>query len=836
MTLALMEKDGQTPIYVDSGVVTEHLKMGWRVAAIEYTSAQRLLIPYGCELDFVLGLLKLNGVAVTAKAEEINSLAQPTLGAGTLTLRPAHQYSIAPAAVSATAIHAAVALGLAAQTVTTGITQPDVPRTITIKGNAAGMTGNVVINGTNILDEVIADTIALNGVTEVEGVKAFKTISSIVFPVETHTPDSAQQETATVIGTVTTTGDASIVVTAAAMSGSPRTLPVTISQGIKQQETGTVIGTVTTSGNAKVTVRAAGMGNSPKDVAVAVLQGQEQVETATAAGTITVSGNGKATVTAVGMGNTPKEVAFAVSQGVRQQETATVVGGPVSTSGNAKVTVTALGMGGTPKEVAVAVLQGTLQVETATVVATISTAGLAKVTVRAVGMSGTPLDVYTYVDLADDENAVALKIRAELATHSQVTDFFTISGATDKIILTAKTKAADDATMNIAIDNDTCAGITAAPASADTTPGVAQDDASAVGGKARTALGLDADVAAYFDVTGSGANLVLTRKVEAADDATMNIAIANDTCAGLTAAPASTHTRAGVAHDNADAIALAARTALGLDANVAAYFTVSGATDQIILTRKARTADDNTMNIALVDNTCTGIAAAPNSVHTTAGILQDDASGVGGKARTALGLDADVSAYFDITGSGANLVLTRKVEAADDSTMNIAIDNNSCAGLTAAPVSTHTRAGAIADIASAVAGKIRAALGLDGIVTAFFTVAGATDKVILTAKTIAPNDTTMNVSIANGTAAGLTPVVNSVDTTPGAYDTASIGRAKKFGLPQIIYNTAFLLLKLFGGSADGGSLAIDDDEVEKNLYSLNGTPDGTTGLDLVYLA
>jgi hypothetical protein len=93
-------------------------------------------------------------------------------------------YSFAPAAVSAVAVLAATALTADAQAITAGITNPDFPRTVTAKGNAAGIVGNVVITGTNIKDEVITDTIALNGAAEVEGVKAFKTVTQVDLPVE----------------------------------------------------------------------------------------------------------------------------------------------------------------------------------------------------------------------------------------------------------------------------------------------------------------------------------------------------------------------------------------------------------------------------------------------------------------------------------------------------------------------------------------------------------------------------------------------------------------------------------------------------------------------------
>lgn len=101
-------------------------------------------------------------------------------------LLPVH-YSLDPDAVSATYVHAAVTLPATGTTVvTTAITNPDFPRTVTAKGNASLIAGDVVIVGTNIADEEITDTIALNGSTEVEGVLAFKTVTSITVPAKTN--------------------------------------------------------------------------------------------------------------------------------------------------------------------------------------------------------------------------------------------------------------------------------------------------------------------------------------------------------------------------------------------------------------------------------------------------------------------------------------------------------------------------------------------------------------------------------------------------------------------------------------------------------------------------
>lgn len=83
-------------------------------------------------------------------------------------------------------VMAATPLTAATQAITAGLTSPAVPRSVRVKGNAAGITGDVVITGTNYADEEITETIALSGSNTVEGVKAFKTITKVDLPVETN--------------------------------------------------------------------------------------------------------------------------------------------------------------------------------------------------------------------------------------------------------------------------------------------------------------------------------------------------------------------------------------------------------------------------------------------------------------------------------------------------------------------------------------------------------------------------------------------------------------------------------------------------------------------------
>jgi len=92
-------------------------------------------------------------------------------------------YVVAPDLQTATYVHAATLLTTGIQTISTAITNPDVPRILTVKGNDGNVTGNVVFTGTDFDDNVLTETIALSGSSEVVGTKAFKTVTSYTIPV-----------------------------------------------------------------------------------------------------------------------------------------------------------------------------------------------------------------------------------------------------------------------------------------------------------------------------------------------------------------------------------------------------------------------------------------------------------------------------------------------------------------------------------------------------------------------------------------------------------------------------------------------------------------------------
>ncbi len=128
--------------------------------------------------------------------------------------------TIAPAVASATSVHAATALLAAAQTVSTAITSPDVYRCVSVKGNQASVTGNVVVTGTDWNGGTVADTIALSGASTVAGVKAMKTVVSYVLPALASAGDTVSVGCADkfgLYGDITASGD--VILTERAASG-----------------------------------------------------------------------------------------------------------------------------------------------------------------------------------------------------------------------------------------------------------------------------------------------------------------------------------------------------------------------------------------------------------------------------------------------------------------------------------------------------------------------------------------------------------------------------------------------------------------------------------------
>lgn len=138
-------------------------------------------------------------------------------------------------------------------------------------------------------------------------------------------------------------------------------------------------------------------------------------------------------------------------------------------------------------------------VVTGGVASTISQAGNIEVIVTAAGMTGSPKTINVAVALNDDADAVAGKIRTALAADADVAAMFTVGGLGANVALTAIKSAADDATLNIAVDNGTAAGLTPDATSNNTTAGVKGD----YRGAGRSSVMVDTTNANLYENSGN---------------------------------------------------------------------------------------------------------------------------------------------------------------------------------------------------------------------------------------------------------------------------------------------------------------------------------------------
>ena len=108
---------------------------------------------------------------------------------------------------------------------------------------------------------------------------------------------------------------------------------------------------------------------------------------------------------------------------------------------------------------------------------------------------------------------------------------------------------------------------------------------------------------------------------------------------------------------------------------------------------------------ATVIVTAAGMTGSPKTISVA--VLNGDTAAVwAGKVRTALAADTAVSALFTVDGTTTAIRLTRKptatytvgtasvpLYAANDSTLNISLDNGTCTGITTAATSANTTSG-----------------------------------------------------------------------------------------------------------------------------------------------
>lgn len=110
------------------------------------------------------------------------------------------------AAGTSTAILAATATALASQTITANITQPDVPRALSVTvGGTAGsvLDSGIVVTGRNVEGKVITESFqfAANATATVNGTKAFQSVTSVFIPGQAGTAATVAVGTQNKLGT-----------------------------------------------------------------------------------------------------------------------------------------------------------------------------------------------------------------------------------------------------------------------------------------------------------------------------------------------------------------------------------------------------------------------------------------------------------------------------------------------------------------------------------------------------------------------------------------------------------------------------------------------------------
>ncbi len=124
------------------------------------------------------------------------------------------------------------------------------------------------------------------------------------------------------------------------------------------------------------------------------------------------------------------------------------------------------------------------------------------------------------------------------------------------------------------------------------------------------------------------------------------------------------------------------------------------------------------------------------------------ATGVATVGTTPVAQVETATAAGTITGSGtATVVVTGARITGSPVTVSVAVLNT--------------------DTASTWAGKVRTALAANAAITAVYTVGGSGTSITLTETDPLNNDSTLNISLANGTCTGITTAATSANTTTG---------------------------------------------------------------------
>ena len=129
--------------------------------------------------------------------------------------------------------------------------------------------------------------------------------------------------------------------------------------------------------------------------------------------------------------------------------------------------------------------------------------------------------------------------------------------------------------------------------------------------------------------------------------------------------------------------------------------------------------------------------------------------------------------------------------------------------------------------------KLRAALNNDTKFKAKWLAAGSGADITIESLTYAAQDDTINLVLTTAGASNVTLGSITNNTVSGvAEDVVNVGWGKVIGIPYKIPADELVLANLFNNADDIGTVANSGTVLCSNTFAMNGTPDGTTPLDI----
>lgn len=146
---------------------------------------------------------------------------------------------------------------------------------------------------------------------------------------------------------------------------------------------------------------------------------------------------------------------------------------------------------------------GIQQIESTPIVGAITGSGNATVTMTKAGMTGSALAISVAVLNGDSVYTACTKMAAAMNLNANFSAVLTAYANGSTLVVTCKTAAADDATMNIAYTNDTCTGLTPDATSDGTLAGTAPTAVAQVANIGGPGLALDSEDVTTHDSTAA---------------------------------------------------------------------------------------------------------------------------------------------------------------------------------------------------------------------------------------------------------------------------------------------------------------------------------------------